>query len=60
VIVESVQSGSPAAKAGVRAGDIVETVDGKPLRGVNDLIATVSAGRPGQPLTLSSSVALAA
>jgi S1-C subfamily serine protease len=52
VIVESVQSASPAAKAGVRVGDIVQTVDGKPLRGVNDLIAAVSAGRPGQTLTL--------
>jgi putative serine protease PepD len=52
VIVESVQSASPAAKAGVRVGDIVETVDGKALRGVNDLIAAVSTGRPGQTLTL--------
>jgi putative serine protease PepD len=52
VIVESVQTASPAAKAGVRVGDIVESVDGKPLRGVNDLIAAVSADRPGQTLTL--------
>jgi putative serine protease PepD len=52
VIVESVQSASPAAKAGVRVGDVVETVDGNALRGVNDLIAAVSAGRPGQTLTL--------
>jgi S1-C subfamily serine protease len=52
VIVESVQSASPAAKAGLRVGDVVETVDGKALRGVNDLIAAVSAGRPGQTLTL--------
>jgi putative serine protease PepD len=51
-IVESVQSASPAAKAGVRVGDVVETVDGKALRGVNDLIAAVSAERPGQTLTL--------
>jgi S1-C subfamily serine protease len=52
VIVESVQSASPAAKAGVRVGDVVETVDGKALRGVNDLIAVVSADRPGETLTL--------
>jgi S1-C subfamily serine protease len=52
VIVESVQSASPAAKAGVRVGDVVETVDGKTLRGVSDLIAAVAAGRPGQTLTL--------
>lgn len=52
VIVESVQSASPAAKAGVRVGDIIKTVDGKTLSGVNDLIAAVAADRPGQPLTL--------
>jgi S1-C subfamily serine protease len=52
VIVESVQSASPAAKAGVRVGDVVETVDSTTLRGVNDLIAAVAAGRPGQTLTL--------
>jgi putative serine protease PepD len=52
VVVESVQSASPAANGGVRAGDIIESVDGKALRGVNDLIATVSAGRPGQAMTL--------
>jgi S1-C subfamily serine protease len=52
VIVEAVQSGSPAAKAGVRTADVIEAVNGKQLRGVNDLIATVSAGRPGQTLSL--------
>jgi putative serine protease PepD len=52
VIVESVQSASPAAKAGLRSGDILETVDGRPLRGVNDLIAAESARRPGQAVTL--------
>jgi putative serine protease PepD len=53
VVVVAVQKGSPAAKAGVRAGDIVDAVGGKPLRGVNDLIATVAADRPGQAMTLT-------
>jgi putative serine protease PepD len=53
VAVVTVQSGGPAAKGGVRAGDIIDAVDGRPLRGVNDLIATVSEHRPGQTMTLS-------
>jgi putative serine protease PepD len=52
VVVVTVQGGSPAAKGGVRPGDIVATVDGRPLRGVNDLIATVSDHTPGQSITL--------
>jgi S1-C subfamily serine protease len=52
VVVVTVQAGSPAAKAGVRAGDLIQTIDGNPLRGVVDLIATVSAHRPGQTMTL--------
>jgi putative serine protease PepD len=50
--VVAVRKGSPAAKAGVRAGDIVDAIDGRPLRGVNDLIATLAADPPGQPITL--------
>jgi putative serine protease PepD len=53
VVVVTVQRASPAAKAGVRAGDIIDAVDGRPLRGVNDLTATVSARRPGQAMTLA-------
>ena len=52
VIVVAVSKGSPAAKAGLRSGDVIDTVGGKPLRGVNDLIAKVSAQRPGRSMTL--------
>jgi putative serine protease PepD len=52
VAVVAVRSGGPAAKGGLRAGDSIDAIDGRPLRGVNDLIATVSADRPGQPVTL--------
>jgi S1-C subfamily serine protease len=52
VAVVAVQGGGPAARAGLRAGDIVEELDGRPLRGVNDLIASVASHRPGQAVTL--------
>ena len=52
VVAVTVDRRSPAASAGLRAGDTIETVDGKPLRGVNDLIAKISAQRPGRSMTL--------
>ncbi|HEV3312393.1 MAG TPA: DUF512 domain-containing protein [Chloroflexota bacterium] len=44
-IVESVQSGSPAARAGVKSGDMVVGVDGNRLRDVIDY-QFLSAGSP--------------
>jgi S1-C subfamily serine protease len=35
--VISVQEGSPAQRAGVREGDVIVTLDGKPVAGVDDL-----------------------
>jgi putative serine protease PepD len=52
VVAQAVAPGGPAAKAGLRAGDEIETIDGRPLRGVDDLIALVSAHEPGQTITL--------
>jgi putative serine protease PepD len=52
VVAETVQAGGPAAKAGIRSGDVIEAIDGKTLRGVDDLIAGVSAHQPGQTITL--------
>jgi putative serine protease PepD len=53
VVAVTVSNGSPAAKAGLHGGDIIDAVDGKPLRGVNDLIAKISAQRPGRSTTLA-------
>jgi putative serine protease PepD len=53
VAVVAVRGGSPAAKGGLRARDVIDAIDGRPLRGVNDLIATISADRPGQAVTLA-------
>ena len=64
VLAERVIAGSPAAQAGVASGDIVVSVDGKPLAAVDDFLRAVRvhrAGdtvpvelrRAGQPLTLA-------
>jgi putative serine protease PepD len=53
VAVVAVRRGGPAAKAGVRAGDIIGAAGGRPLRGVNDLIATVANDAPGHSMMLT-------
>ena len=42
------QPGSPAALAGVRAGDVIVAVDGVPVEGVDDLLRVLDAGRIGR------------
>jgi len=52
-LVQGVQSGSPAAKAGVRAGDLVVSFGGKQITGVNDLISAVSSHQPGDTIPVT-------
>jgi regulator of sigma E protease len=37
VVAGTVEAGSPAEKAGIRAGDVLLMVEGKPIRGLRDL-----------------------
>ncbi|MGH6955585.1 MAG: M50 family metallopeptidase [Caulobacteraceae bacterium] len=50
--ITDVVPGSPAASAGVRAGDVVLGADGRRLSSFDDLAAYVR-DRPGQPMSLS-------
>ncbi len=43
---------SPAAKAGLRSGDVVVAANGQPVQGAADFIATLSDYGPGSSLTL--------
>jgi S1-C subfamily serine protease len=43
--VVEVISGSPAARAGLRAEDLIVAVDGVPVRGVDDLQRVLDADR---------------
>jgi carboxyl-terminal processing protease len=53
--IRKVFQGSPAAKAGIRAGDIVIAVDGKPLAGkTSEQSTTLVKGLPGTKVTLTT------
>jgi S1-C subfamily serine protease len=67
-LVQSVQNGSPAGKAGVRGGsatvsiagqqiqaggDIITAVDGKAVSGMDDVVTAVGAKKPGDQVELS-------
>lgn len=52
VIVTGVVHGSPAAHAGVQPGDIITQVNDHTVRNPHDLLAAVSALKPGTPADL--------
>ena len=47
-MINSVGENSPAAKAGLKAGDIVVEVDGKPIRGDGDIMRAVREKKQGE------------
>ena len=51
-MVKSVESGGPADKAGVEAGDIITKVDGKPVEKFGDLPRMVGGAKPGAKVAL--------
>ncbi|HEV8046139.1 MAG TPA: trypsin-like peptidase domain-containing protein [Terriglobales bacterium] len=53
VIVISVTNGSPAQKAGLREGDVIVAMDGKPIAGVDDLHRLLTDARVGAASTLT-------
>jgi S1-C subfamily serine protease len=58
-LVQTVTKGSPAEKAGVHAGsqsgrgaDVIVAVDGKPVKGAEDVVQAVGAKQPGDSVSL--------
>jgi serine protease Do len=50
VLVSAVAADSPAARAGIRAGDVLTVVDGRPVRTPADVSASARAAAPGATL----------
>jgi S1-C subfamily serine protease len=51
VLITSVEADSPAATADLRDGDVIVTVEGRPMRGADDLIRALDVRSLRQPLT---------
>ena len=52
VVVQRVQAGSPAAKAGIRPGDVIVSLAGAQVRDPSVLAAAVGAHKPGETVTV--------
>jgi putative serine protease PepD len=52
VLLDSVRAGGPSAAAGLRADDVVRSVDGVPVDAPEDLIVDVRAKAPGDTVRL--------
>jgi serine protease Do len=51
-LVANVEKGSPAAKAGLKTGDVIRSVDGQPIVASGDLPAIIGMDKPGQRVQL--------
>lgn len=52
VVITRVERGYPAERGGLLEGDIVETVDGRRVRGLEQLRSMIASARPGQSIVL--------
>jgi serine protease Do len=53
VVIENVQAGSPAEKAGLKGGDVVTTVNGHPVKTGNDLVNPIADAPIGSKVKLT-------
>lgn len=53
VVIELVEPGSPAEKAGLKGGDVISSVNGAPVKTGNDLVDPIAAAPIGSRVKLS-------
>jgi serine protease Do len=53
VVVSGVTEGSPADKAGLKIGDVITSVDGKPVKTGDELVSQIAGLKPGAKATLA-------
>jgi serine protease Do len=52
VLVQQIVHGGPADKAGLKAGDIITTIDGRSIKDGDDLVGEITSRRPGSTIRL--------
>jgi serine protease Do len=52
VLVQEITAGGPAEKAGLKAGDIITNIDGRPIKDGDDLVNEIASRRPGSSVRL--------
>jgi len=52
-LVQSVASGSPAAKAGLQSGDVITAIDGQAVNTPEDVIAAIRDHKPGDTMKVT-------
>src|SRR5271156_3290628 len=53
VVIELVEPGGPAEKAGLKAGDVITSVNGQPVKSGNDLVNPIAQATIGSKVKLS-------
>src|SRR5258708_39429646 len=53
VPISNVVAGGPADQAGLKAGDTITAVDGKPVKNGDELVADIASRKPNSKVTLS-------
>ena len=53
VVIEMVEPGGPAEKAGLKAGDVITTVNGQPVKSGNDLVNPIAQAAVGSKVKLN-------
>ena len=51
--MHSVTAGGPAAKAGIKEGDVIVAIDGSSTEGADAVIAAIRSHQPGQQVTVT-------
>ena len=53
VVIESVEPGSPASRAGLKGGDVITAVNGSPVKTGNDLVDAITRAKVGSKVQIS-------
>jgi len=53
IVIEGVEPGSPASRAGLKPGDVITEVDGNPVRTGNDLVDRITHAKVGSKVQIN-------